>query len=65
MFVSFRLKGVFLVTIALKNKKQIDHELADRDVPSSTFKTLLVKFRPNVLCSLRAFELDSTEALMN
>ena len=48
MFGIFCLKAVFLVVITLK-KKQIDQELADRDDSSSTFLTLLVKFRPNVL----------------
>ena len=32
----------------VKKQKQIDHELANQDDPSSTFQTLLVKFRPNV-----------------
>ena len=48
MFECFRLKVGFLVVIALKKQKQIDDESADRDDPSSTFSSYVVKFHPIV-----------------
>ena len=48
MFAGFGLKVVFVVAIALKNKKQkqIDDESADRGDPSSTIQSLRSKFSP-------------------
>ena len=48
MFGTFCLKAVNLVAIALKKQKQINHELAARDAPSSTFQFLLEEIDPNV-----------------
>ena len=50
MFGTFCLKAVNLVAIALKKQKQINHELAARDAPSSTFQFLLEEIDPNVVC---------------
>ena len=48
MFAGFGVKVVFVVAIALKNKKQkqIDDESAGRDDPSSTIQSLRSKFSP-------------------
>ena len=48
MFAGFGVNVVFIVAIALKNKKQkqINDESADRGNPSSTIQFLRSKFSP-------------------